>query len=70
MVELSNPTIVHGIVAGVTLILCDFLLHGLVWTGVVMNINALMVFGNVLFGIGAGIGVLFFILLIAMDVGI
>jgi hypothetical protein len=65
MVELSNSTVVHGIVTGVALILANVLLHALVSGGLVISNDALMVLATWLFWIGVGLaavfGILFFI---------
>lgn len=65
MVELSNATVVHGIVAGVALILANILFHGLVTAGLVISNDALSSLATWLFWIGVGIstvfGILFFI---------
>ncbi len=65
MVELSNSTVVHGIATGAALILATILLHALVIGGLVVNNEALIVFGTWIFWIGVGLaavfGILFFI---------
>ena len=65
MVELSNSTVVHGIIAGASLILANILLHGLVMGGIVIPNDALMSLATWIFWIGVGIaavfGILFFL---------
>ncbi len=62
MVSLSNPTIVHLIIAGISLIIMDFLLHGLIGAGIVPGLGDLIMLGNWLFGIGAALILVFSIL--------
>nr|MDO8110201.1 hypothetical protein [Candidatus Sigynarchaeota archaeon] len=59
---MNNPTIVHVIIAGITLILMDLLLHGLVGAGLIAGFDGLIVLGNWLFGIGAALILIFSIL--------
>jgi hypothetical protein len=65
MVELSNSTVVHGIITGATFILANILLHALVMGGLVVSNDALMVLATWIFWIGVGLaavfGILFFI---------